>query len=115
MITGVAAAMPVVSGSVSMAATMLTEPGTTASSAATVFAILASAVIVLGGLAALVRAIWKTATTLRDNTLATQKLTEKLEEYVKASDGRFDALNDRLTRLEHNQQNAPLKGGGGNA
>jgi len=41
------------------------DPGTATGTgtAATIFAILASAVIVLGGLAALVRAIWKTATT----------------------------------------------------
>jgi hypothetical protein len=68
--------------------------------AATIFAILASAVIVLGGLAALVRAIWKTATTLRDNTQATTKLTERLEEYTKAVDGRFDKLSERVRALE---------------
>ena len=68
--------------------------------ASTVFAILASAVIVLGGLAALVRAIWKTATTLRDNTQATKELTEKLEEYTKSSDGRFEKLAQRVTQLE---------------
>ena len=68
--------------------------------AATVFAILASAVIVLGGLAALVRAIWKTATTLRDNTTDTRELTEKLEEYTKSSDGRFEKLAQRVTDLE---------------
>lgn len=68
--------------------------------AATIFAILASAVIVLGGLAALVRAIWKTATTLRDNTQATRELTEKLEEYTKSTDGRFEKLADRVDRLE---------------
>jgi hypothetical protein len=72
----------------------------TAASASTVFAILASAVIVLGGLAALVRAIWKTATILRDNTLATQQLTEKLEEYTRATDSRFEKLADRVMALE---------------
>ena len=78
-----------------------TDPVVSASgTAATIFAILASAVIVLGGLAALVRAIWKTATTLRDNTQATRELTEKLEEYTKATDGRFEKLSDRVTRLE---------------
>ena len=70
------------------------------STASTVFAILASAVVVFGGLAALVRAIWKTATTLRDNTLATRQLTERLEEYTKASDGRFDHLADRVGAVE---------------
>jgi hypothetical protein len=68
--------------------------------AATIFAILASAVIVLGGLGALVRAIWKTATILRDNTLATQQLTEKLQEYTQATDTRFEALADRVAALE---------------
>jgi hypothetical protein len=77
------------------------EPALSASgTAATIFAILASAVIVLGGLAALVRAIWKTATTLRDNTQATKELTEKLEEYTRATDGRFEKLADRVTLLE---------------
>lgn len=71
------------------------------STASTVFAILASAVVVLGGIAALTRAIWKTATTLRDNTVATRRLTERLEEYTKAADGRFDTLNERLTGVEH--------------
>ncbi len=70
------------------------------STASTVFAILASGVVVLGGIAALVRAIWRTASTLRDNTNATRKLTERLEEYTKASDGRFDLLSDRLMDVE---------------
>ena len=79
----------------------VSEPSLSASeTAATIFAILASAVIVLGGLAALVRAIWKTATTLRDNTTATRELTEKLEEYTKATDGRFEKLAQRVTQLE---------------
>jgi uncharacterized protein YlxW (UPF0749 family) len=68
--------------------------------AATIFAILASAVIVLGGLAALVRAIWKAATIMRDNTLATQQLTERLQEYTKTMDARFDKLSDRVAALE---------------
>lgn len=68
--------------------------------AATIFAILASAVIVLGGLAALVRAIWKTATTLRDNTSATQKLTRQLEGLAQSVDGRIDSLAERVGKLE---------------
>ena len=68
--------------------------------AATVFAILASAVIVLGGLAALVRAIWKTATTLRDNTQATRALTDRLEGLAQSVDGRIDSLADRIGKLE---------------
>ena len=72
--------------------------------AATIFAILASAVIVLGGLAALVRAIWKTATTLRDNTSATQKLTQQLEGLTQSVDGRIDSLAERIAKLERGGQ-----------
>lgn len=72
--------------------------------AATIFAILASAVIVLGGLAALVRAIWKTATTLRDNTSATQKLTQRLEGLAQSVDGRIDSLAERIGKLERGGQ-----------
>lgn len=75
-------------------------PAAGVGSVGTIFAILASAVIVLGGLGALVRAIWKTANTLRDNTNATRALTERLEEYTKAADGRFDKLSDRMHAME---------------
>jgi hypothetical protein len=68
--------------------------------AATIFAILASAVIVLGGLAALVRAIWRTATTLRDNTTATKALTDRLDGLAQSVDGRIDRLAERVTELE---------------
>lgn len=68
--------------------------------AATIFAILASAVIVLGGLAALIRAIWKTATMLRDNTTATKALTERLDGLAQSVDGRIDRLAERLDKLE---------------
>jgi hypothetical protein len=72
-------------------------------SAEAVFAILASAVIVLGGLVALVRAIWKIAQTLRDNTKATTDLSANLEKLTVSIDGRFDALVERVTRLEGRQ------------
>lgn len=75
-------------------------PGAGAGTAATIFAILASAVIVLGGLAALVRAIWKTATTLRDNTTATKALTDRLDGLAQSVDGRIDSLAERLGKLE---------------
>lgn len=65
-----------------------------------VFTILASAVIVLGGLAALVRAIWRIAQTLRDNTTATKQLSTNLEKLIASIDGRFGALAERVTRLE---------------
>lgn len=66
----------------------------------TAIAILASAVIVLGGLAALVRAIWRIAQNLRDNTKATQDLTGKLSDLTTSIDGRFDQLAERVARLE---------------
>ncbi|MGO8957459.1 MAG: hypothetical protein ACLQFR_08850 [Streptosporangiaceae bacterium] len=68
--------------------------------AGTVFAILASAVIVLGGLAALVRAIWRTAQVLRDNTVAMQNLTGRLNDLSSEVDGRFDKLVQRVSKLE---------------
>lgn len=68
---------------------------------ATIFAILASAVIVLGGLAALVRAIWKTASILRDNTSATQGLTKRMDELSASVDGRFDKLVQRVDSISH--------------
>lgn len=69
-------------------------------SAGAVFAVLASAVIVLSGLVALVRAIWKIAQTLRDNTIATRNLTGNLDKLTASIDGRFDALVERVSRLE---------------
>lgn len=75
-------------------------PSTGSIQIATVFAVLASAVIVLGGLAALVRAIWKTASILRDNTLATQALTKRMDELTTSVDGRFDHLVHRVDTLE---------------
>lgn len=68
--------------------------------AGAVSAILASAVIVLGGLVALVRAIWRIAQTMRDNTQATKALTDKLNTLTASIDGRFDSLVERVTRLE---------------
>lgn len=65
-----------------------------------VLAILASAVIVLGGLFAVVRAIWRIAQTLRDNTKATNELSGNLERLAVSIDGRFDALVERVTKLE---------------
>jgi hypothetical protein len=69
-----------------------------------VLAILASAVIVLGGLFAVVRAIWRIAQTLRDNTKATTDLSANLEKLAVSIDGRFDALVERVTKLEGRQR-----------
>ena len=70
----------------------------------TIFAIFASAVIVLGGLAALVRAIWKTANILRDNTIATKNLTSRIDELASSVDGRFDRLLHRVESLERDRE-----------
>jgi hypothetical protein len=63
-------------------------------------AILAGAVIVLGGLVALMRSIWNIATIIRDNTVATSALTGKLKDLTVSIDGRFDTLAARVTSLE---------------
>ena len=70
------------------------------SQAGAAVAILAGAIVILGGIAALVRSIWGVAQTLRDNTKATGDLSEKMEALTASIDGRFDALADRVTRLE---------------
>lgn len=70
--------------------------------AATVIAILASAVIVLGGLAALVRAIWHVAQDLRDNKRATEENTGALHNLATQMDGRLSSIEQRLGRLEGN-------------
>jgi len=77
--------------------------GGSVSTANTVIAILASAVIVVGGLAALVRAIWKTANIVRDNTIATQRLTSQINDLTASVDGRFDQLLRRIEILEKNR------------
>ncbi len=78
-------------------------------SASAVFAILASAVIVLGGLVALVRSIWNIAQTLRDNTVATKQLSSNLDKLTASIDGRLVALVARVVRLEK----GPSHGAGG--
>lgn len=70
------------------------------SAAATVFAILASAVIVLGGLAALTRAIWKAAQDLRDNKTATQANTAAVADLSAKMDGRITSLETRMSDVE---------------
>ena len=73
-------------------------------SAAAVFGVLASAVIVFTGIFALVRAIWKIAQNLRDNTFATQQLTRELEKTVTSTGVRLDALAARVASLEQRQR-----------
>ena len=57
--------------------------------AETIFAILASAIVVLGGIGALVRVIWKTANLLRDTAETTKTTTQHL-----------DILTHRVDELE---------------
>ena len=70
------------------------------STAGTVLAILASAVIVLGGLTAVTRAIWKVAQDLRDNKNATNANTDALQKLATQMDGRLTAIEQRLASLE---------------
>jgi hypothetical protein len=68
--------------------------------AGAVLAILASAVIVLGGLVAVTRAIWNVAQDLRDNKQATLRNTEALGNLATQMDGRLSNIETRLGRLE---------------
>lgn len=79
--------------------------------AGTVLAVLASAVIVLGGLAAVTRAIWRVAQDLRDNKQATQANTQALSNLAKQMDGRLTAIETRLARLEGVVANADRDAG----
>jgi hypothetical protein len=66
----------------------------------TVFAILASAVIVLTGVVALTRAVWRVAQDLRDNKTATQANTRALGNLGPQMDGRLTSIEARLSQLE---------------
>ena len=59
-----------------------------------------SAIVVLMALVSLARAIFRFAVTMRDNTRATVRLTEKLDRLTSSVDGRFEALVDRVSALE---------------
>jgi len=82
------------------------EAAATGSQISTIIAILAGAVIVLGGLVALVKAIWKISTVLRDNIHATEKLASKTDELATKMetlttvvDGRISSLEQRMNSL----------------
>jgi hypothetical protein len=70
----------------------------------TILATLASATVVVVALAALVRAVFKFALNIRDNTKATQELSGKLEDLTASIDGRFDKLVARVDALERRQR-----------
>jgi hypothetical protein len=62
--------------------------------------IAASAIVVLTALVALVRAIGRMVIAFRDNAVATRANTAKLDDLTVSIDGRFDALAERVARLE---------------
>jgi hypothetical protein len=66
-----------------------------------IFAIMASAIVVLGGLVALTRSIWHAAQDIRDNKIATVKNTEAIGELSVNMDGRLTVIESRLSSLEH--------------
>ena len=62
--------------------------------------ILASAVIVLGGLAALARSLLRFRDTVRDNTTATDGLTRRMDAITVRLDHDYAELAARVSRLE---------------
>jgi len=70
-------------------------------SAASIAAILTAAVVVLSGLAAVARALWRAATDLRDHKRATDANTVAIRELSTKMDGRITSLEDRVAKLEH--------------
>lgn len=67
---------------------------------AVILAIMASAVVVFGGLWRLTRALWSAAQELRDNKAATVKNTEALAELKTVMDGRITSLETRMSDVE---------------
>lgn len=65
-----------------------------------VLAILASAVVVLTGLVAVSRGLWKVAQDIRDNKRATEANTTALGELSTKMDGRITALEAWRLRAE---------------
>lgn len=70
------------------------------SSVTVILAILASAVVVFGGLWRLTRAVWVAAQDLRDNKSATIKNTEAIGELSQKMDGRITSLENRMLDVE---------------
>lgn len=69
------------------------------SEAGTILAILASAVIVLGGMAALTRGLMRIRDTIRDNTTATRSLTGRMDSFGAMVDGRLSKLEKMMLRV----------------
>lgn len=66
-----------------------------------VFAILASSVLILTGLVAVTRALWKTAQDIRDNKEATEDNTTALASLSEKMDSRITALEEWRARTEN--------------
>jgi hypothetical protein len=62
--------------------------------------ILASAVVVLGGLIALTRGLLHFRDTVRDNTTATDMLSQRIKELSARLDRDYGELADRVAKLE---------------
>ena len=77
------------------------------SGSALVLTMLASAVIVLGGLVALTRAIWKAAQDIRDNKRATVSNTAALADLSQKMDGRITSLEAWRLTVEAGQRGRP--------
>jgi alanine dehydrogenase len=69
-------------------------------SAVAVFTIMASAVVVVGGLVAVARALFNIAVDIRANKIATEANTTALRELKDAMDGRITSLETRMTAVE---------------
>lgn len=63
-------------------------------------AMLASAVIIGGGLAQLARAIFRAVLVVRDNTAATEKLSGKFDVFAADTAAKLADYGERLTKLE---------------
>lgn len=70
------------------------------STASMTMTLLAAAVVVLGGLVALARAIWAAASDVRDNRIATQANTRAVDELSTKMDNRITSLEQRVASLE---------------
>jgi hypothetical protein len=70
------------------------------SSAGVIAAVLTSSIVVLTGLTALVRAIWRVSMTLRDNTAATGQLSVAFGKFSDNAELTLTNHEQRITRIE---------------
>ena len=70
-----------------------------------VFTMLASGVVILGGLWAAIRSGLRVRDSMRDNTIAIRENTRTLSELVRVG-GRIDSLESRVERLESGRPRA---------